>query len=827
MTVRDPKTKLHSSLVSLLLTSSLVGGAVACSFSEAPSVTQVPPTLSAQVPETPASPPDSIAFYYDGVKTSVTIKDAAVLFAACTLNTNDSTKIVNFVNNTLKAGPITAADVTGLGDPLKPAISDFTGDGVVNCNDAAMLFAAVTVGTDAAKINQFVSNTLKIPGINVTQTQLDSFFKPTPTPSSTPTPTPTPTPVVGLTLTPADFLGSNAINVFGGGVKSKTFTAVPVKPVEGGNLVINLNYSGTALVNVTPAQISFAPVGTPVPATITVTTQAGVNPVGTGEITFTVAGASTAKGFTPGEVLGKFALEVIDKAPPTPTPTGTPTPTTPGIIIEPPNLELEEAGKVTFTIKPAVAPVGGSFIVNVGPIRTGGTLGNISTSALPTIVSPPPTLGVVTLTFPAGITTPKTITIQGGNQNGNVVGAVGTATLEIQVAGGSTATNYPPTLDIPDPTITVTPTDFNVFFVDPVNGDDNNNGRASTPFKTLAGVLKNGQNPANLVQARANLGNSVTVNVINPSSSQTENLTGAIASGQGAGSSIGGPGDLIAGSITIIGPGIDSTSKYTLNLASNNLGLDKGVTLKNLKITTSGGSIQLNGGTADSLDVNSTANASIFDMTTVGALGGTIINSKVKISASGTLTKFINSTTLTNDNTLIIIGNEFSLASGVTITNAAGAFINIAPAGKGTVEFRDNTLSAKFTAAGVAADSGIRFQGNNGNKDTFIFTGNTVTHDNIGAATAVKFDTLALTPDGDLVTVNNNTVNIRGEAGAVAIDFGNVGGTVQLPQGNTLSTDGSNTGTGMQSANAVVGAPGATTIENNNTFLGDFANKVQ
>ncbi|MFS8902187.1 hypothetical protein NW845_12590, partial [Synechococcus sp. H60.2] len=132
MTVRDPKTNLRSSLLSLLLTSSLVGGAVACSFSEVPSVTQVPPTLSAQAPETPEAPPDSISFYYDGVKTSITIKDAAVLFAACTLNTGDSTKIVNFVNNTLKAGPITAAEVTGLGDPLKPAISDFTADGVVN-----------------------------------------------------------------------------------------------------------------------------------------------------------------------------------------------------------------------------------------------------------------------------------------------------------------------------------------------------------------------------------------------------------------------------------------------------------------------------------------------------------------------------------------------------------------------------------------------------------------------------------------------------------------------------------------------------------------------
>ncbi len=95
MTVRDPKTNLRSSLLSLLLTSSLVGGVMSCSFSEAPSVTQVPPTLSAQAPETPATPPDSISFYYDGVKTSITIKDAAILFAAGVLKTNNPEQIVN------------------------------------------------------------------------------------------------------------------------------------------------------------------------------------------------------------------------------------------------------------------------------------------------------------------------------------------------------------------------------------------------------------------------------------------------------------------------------------------------------------------------------------------------------------------------------------------------------------------------------------------------------------------------------------------------------------------------------------------------------------
>lgn len=196
MSNRNLKHSLRSTLASLALASSLTGVVAACS-ADAPTVTQVPSTISAQVPETAAPVAEGLSFYYDGVKTSVSSKDAAVLFAACTLNTGDAAKIVDFVNKTLKAGPITPGDVTGLGDPLQPAISDFNGNGVVNCEDAAILFAVSTVGVDAVKVNNFVSGTLKISGVTVTQAQLDSFFKTpaTPTPTPPPTPTPTPTPV--------------------------------------------------------------------------------------------------------------------------------------------------------------------------------------------------------------------------------------------------------------------------------------------------------------------------------------------------------------------------------------------------------------------------------------------------------------------------------------------------------------------------------------------------------------------------------------------------------------------------------------------------------
>jgi hypothetical protein len=208
MSNRNLKHSLRSTLASLALASSLTGVVAACS-ADTPTVTQVPSTISAQVPETAAPVGEGLSFYYDGVKTSVSSKDAAVLFAACSLNTGDAAKIVSFVNTTLKAGPITAGDVTGLGDPLKPAISDFNGNGVVNCEDAAILFAVSTVGVDAAKVNTFVSGTLKISGVTVTQAQLDSFFKA----PATPTPTPTPTPASLIVVSPTSIPNATASSV--------------------------------------------------------------------------------------------------------------------------------------------------------------------------------------------------------------------------------------------------------------------------------------------------------------------------------------------------------------------------------------------------------------------------------------------------------------------------------------------------------------------------------------------------------------------------------------------------------------------------------------
>lgn len=310
MSNRNLKHSLRSTLASLALASSLTGVVAACS-ADTPTVTQVPSTISAQVPETAAPVAEGLSFYYDGVKTSVSSKDAAVLFAACSLNTGDAAKIVSFVNTTLKAGPITAGDVTGLGDPLNPAISDFNGNGVVNCEDAAILFAVSTVGVDAVKVNNFVSGTLKISGVTVTQAQLDSFFK------APPTPTPTPTPTIKTVLVAPDDL-----KLPSGSSQSVTVSLPSAPP---GNVTVTVTPSSG--IKATPATLAFAP--TVFSGKVTV------------ESTATPGTTGTVKFSAPGYADGVVNVTVDQST---------------NLVVNPASLSIPPSGAAPFTVKLANAP---------------------------------------------------------------------------------------------------------------------------------------------------------------------------------------------------------------------------------------------------------------------------------------------------------------------------------------------------------------------------------------------------------------------------------------------------------------------------------------
>jgi hypothetical protein len=430
MSNRNLKHSLRSTLASLALASSLTGVVAACS-ADTPTVTQVPSTISAQVPETAAPVAEGLSFYYDGVKTSVSSKDAAVLFAACTLKTSDTTKIVDFVNKTLKAGPIQASDVTGLGDPLNPAISDFNGNGVVNCEDAAILFAVSTVGVDATKVNNFVSGTLKIPGVSVTQTQLDTFFKtsPTPTPTPTPTSTPTPTPTPSIVVTPSS-LTLPALS-------TATLDIKPNVAPAGGKLVLSVVSTDSTIASIAGSSTLTFPVGSTSAQQVTVS---GVT-TGTASIVVTVAGTSEATNY-----VGVPTVTVPVKVEP---------PVAAGLVVKPTEVSTQVGSTVTFSVAPTQPPLNGNLVVSV-------------VSDKPTVA----TVNLPTLTFPEGNTAPQVVTVTG-------VG-VGESTITIGRAATTTATNYPTTIASKTVKATITagpPVAPKTIFVEPGAG-----GNGSSPL---------------------------------------------------------------------------------------------------------------------------------------------------------------------------------------------------------------------------------------------------------------------------------------------------------------------------------------------------------
>ncbi|NJL99588.1 MAG: hypothetical protein HC924_12680 [Synechococcaceae cyanobacterium SM2_3_2] len=150
--------------------------------------------MASQVPTGTNVESQSISLYYDGNRTSIQLKDAAILFASLILFPADSGAPIPAANatqiaaaaNGLLGNPvpaITVADVTGLGNlsPSNPLLSDFDQDGVVNFTDAAFLFAAALLApvTDVTVLNPVASQLLGIPGsVNVNQAFFNALTNP-------------------------------------------------------------------------------------------------------------------------------------------------------------------------------------------------------------------------------------------------------------------------------------------------------------------------------------------------------------------------------------------------------------------------------------------------------------------------------------------------------------------------------------------------------------------------------------------------------------------------------------------------------------------------
>jgi hypothetical protein len=169
------------------------------------------------------------------------------------------------------------------------------------------------VGVDAAKVNNFVSGTLKIPGVSVTQTQLDTFFK---TPA-TPTPTPTPTPTTKTVLVTPDDL-----KLPSGSSQSVTVSLPSAPP---GNVTVTVTPSSG--ITATPTTLPFTP--TVFSGTVTVSSTA--TPGTTGTVKF------SAPGYADGVV-----NVTVDQST--------------NLVVNPASLSIPANGAATFTVKLAKAP---------------------------------------------------------------------------------------------------------------------------------------------------------------------------------------------------------------------------------------------------------------------------------------------------------------------------------------------------------------------------------------------------------------------------------------------------------------------------------------
>jgi len=164
-------------------------------------------------------------------------------------------------------------------------------------------------------------------------------------------------------------------------------------------------------------------------------------------------------------------------------------------------------------------------------------------------------------------------------------------------------------VDVP---VTVTPVP-NTFFLDPVNGSDNNSGTAAKPWKTFEGVLKAGANPyqSELVP-RLQQGENVTIQVVT-AVPVTQNLNTSLNT------------TVPGGSITIVGP-----TNYKLSIAAG-----KQLTL-NENVKLEGFSIEVNGNEGIVID-KSTASINNATIRCKPPAGKTCINvnaANVKLSGN-------------------------------------------------------------------------------------------------------------------------------------------------------------------------------------------------
>jgi hypothetical protein len=294
--------------------------------------------------------------------------------------------------------------------------------------------------------------------------------------------------------------------------------------------------------------------------------------------------------------------------------------------------------------------------------------------------------------------------------------------------------------------VTLTPASNTIFFIHPTDGSDDFPGTAAQPWRTVEKALGADQRSGSRVAAVANAGNNVVVTILG--GANTENVVGAINTPA-----------LLAGSVTVLQAPLPQT--FELNMAGNQLTLNKGYKLQDIKITSTFGAagvgrpqpkaavliqhptaglanvevtctgnpvtcVEVGGGgihtlrdvTVDVADVNA-ANIGILNNATLSIVGGrvrltgnnnaiTLIDSVGVLSATGLTVDMTDGSRHVQASTGIDLQARTSLVTNSTIkvSNAAGATgIRVQPgANPSTVD--DNEF------IGLGAGVGVNGRGN-------------------------------------------------------------------------------------------------------------------
>jgi hypothetical protein len=212
--------------------------------------------------------------------------------------------------------------------------------------------------------------------------------------------------------------------------------------------------------------------------------------------------------------------------------------------------------------------------------------------------------------------------------------------------------------------VTITPTSNTIFFIDPEKGNDNLPGTAARPWASVVNALTGTATTGSRVALVASAGNDVVVTIL---SGATENAA-----------AINTPA-LVAGSVTVLKA--PSAGTFELNMGGNQLTLNKGYKLQDIKIKSSATStaVLINHPTAGLASVEVECTGSGVTCVKVGGDPGsyTLKDVTVKVEANNASNVGIKNNTGAN---LSIVGGEVRLteptsSAAITLINAQGVLI--------------------------------------------------------------------------------------------------------------------------------------------------------